>query len=468
MTIEELLKKKEDVEARRTAFANELHELAYKEGDKFSVTDSEKCDELQLQIDQCGRQIGLLDQDLEKANKVRRTETLAAQDKFGAPTLNNALLAFARGGMKGMTAEQKEIWEVGEANFSQYESGMNVDKMDVDDDGIRLVLDTASHRARAPQAATVGDKATAASQGTKVIYTEWGTDVVHALASFGGIRQMCRSFPTARGNDYPYPQMSNETVEGERIGSQGTAAAVKDINSPTQVIFKAFTYSSRQMAISRELIQDAAVDLVQIILEEGYRRIGRITNKEFTNGAQHDGTTPYGLKIASKAGITTASNTAITFNELLTLEHKVEAAYRMGMETPDGRDGGRMARMGQVGFMLHDSMLLQIKQMKDTQGRPLFLPNIRVGAPATIHGFPFAINQNLDAVAASAVPMLFGHFGYFAVRDVTGIDVFRFTDSAFMTKNTIGFLMFIRCDARPLGPLASNLLQTVAKCTLKA
>ena len=361
--------------------------------------------------------------------------------------------------MASVSDEQRDVLGVEEAEIAGSPRDFNIDATNYGG-AIRIPGPSPI------QGAITTTGADANTDASVVVYEEHGTDVIQRLASFGGVRQFARMIDTARGNDYPFPQMSNELQEGERLGSEGTTAADLDIGDLTQVIFKAFTYSSKVMAMSRELLQDSFIDLVSIIIGEGYRRLGRIQEKEFTNGTGTTGLLPYGAKITAKAGITAAATTTIKYDELIQLEHAVEYAYREGMETPDGRGGGLRARMGKIGYMVHDSQLLGMKTMKDNDGRPLWLPGLIHGAPHIFMGYPYVVNQSLDQVAADSVSMLFGNFAYYAVRNVTSVDIFRFTDSAFTRKNLIGWLMFQRCDARPVGALdATSKTEAIVKLT---
>lgn len=439
---DELLKK-------RNALSKENYERVMDDDFGKNSENRDKADQAAEEIETMDLQLKVLNQSIDKVEKRVQAETPLGKTNKVWPHLNAALRDFALNGVRSVSDEHKNAFGIEQIG----EQGNGI-KLDL---GLRNLLTTDGANTGAGTATTAEDK---------VIYEEQTTEVIHGLDAFGGVRQMSAVRATERGNDLPYPQMSNESQEGEIISSEGTKAAKLDIAEAGQVKFTAYTYSSKTMAISRELVQDAFVDLVAIMLQEGYRRIGRITNKHFTAGSGNN--QPKGVKIVASAGVTTASQVAVTYPELLNLEHSVNPAYRLGMETPDGRDGGRTARQGRVGFMLSDSMLRMVKEIRDLDGRPLWLPSIVAGQPSMILGYPYALNYNLDAVAASAVPMLFGNFGYYMIRDVTGIEVFRFTDSAYTEANSIGFLMFVRCDGRSLGPGAASTIDPIKKLTIKA
>lgn len=439
---DELLKK-------RNALAKENHDRVMDEDFGKNSDNKDKADQAMKEIEIMDVQLKSLDQSIGAIEKKVQAETPLNKTNKMWPHLNAALRDFALHGLGAVSDEHKNAFGI--KQIGERGNGIDLDL------GLRNLLTTDGADTGAGAATTSEDK---------VIYEEQTTEVIHSLDAYGGVRQMVAVRATEKGNDLPYPQMSNHTQEGEIISSEGTKAAALDIAEAGQVKFTAYTYSSKSMSISRELVQDAFVDMVAIILQEGYRRIGRITNKHFTAGSGVN--QPKGVKIVASAGITTASKVKVEYPELVNLIHSVNPAYRVGMETPDMRDGGRSSRQGRVGFMISDSMLREIKNVRDLDGRPLWLPSIVAGEPNSILGYPYAMNYNLDAWAASAVPMLFGNFGYYMIRDVTGIEVFRFTDSAYAERNTIGFLMFVRCDGRSLGPGAAATVEPIKKLTVKA
>ena len=103
----------------------------------------------------------------------------------------------------------------------------------------------------------------------------------------------------------------------------------------------------------------------------------------------------------------------------------------------------------------------------DGDNRPLWLPSIREGLPATLHGYPLVVNGHMDAVAAGKIPVLFGNFSYYGIRTVSNVELFRFQDSRTMQKNSVEILAFSRRDGRPMGALTSTLCDAYAKLTIK-
>ena len=96
---------------------------------------------------------------------------------------------------------------------------------------------------------------------------------------------------------------------------------------------------------------------------------------------------PNAATLGYTAGGTTSSGstTTIAYDDLVQLEHSVDPAYR------------KNAR-----YMMGDTALKTIKLLKDGIGRPLWLPGLAVKEPDTINSFPYVVNQDMAAPAASA------------------------------------------------------------------
>jgi HK97 family phage major capsid protein len=64
-----------------------------------------------------------------------------------------------------------------------------------------------------------------------------------------------------------------------------------------------------------------------------------------------------------------------------------------------------------VGFMMHDTSLKVVRKIKDSQGRPIFVPGYEQGSPGRAGdalGRPITINQDIPVMAANAKSILFG------------------------------------------------------------
>lgn len=269
------------------------------------------------------------------------------------------------------------------------------------------------------------------SEGGYTVPRDFAGVLLEKLKAFGGVRSVATVQATESGNAIDWPTVDETANEGELIGENVTATDGDMVFGTTNI--GAYKFSSKVVTVPFELLQDTRVDLEGFIVGALSTRIARITNRLFTTGT---GTgQPQGVVTASAVGKTglTGQTTSIIYDDLVDLEHSVDPAYRI---------------MPGVGWMMHDSSLKVLKKLKDSQGRPLWLPGLAVSEPDTILSYRYTINQNVPVMAANAKSVLFGDFGKYLIRDVMAVSLFRFTDSAFTKLGQVGFLAWSRHDGK--------------------
>jgi HK97 family phage major capsid protein len=248
-----------------------------------------------------------------------------------------------------------------------------------------------------------------------------------SLLAFGGMREVATVLRTAEGNDLPIPTVSDHANVGA-ILAENTQVAEQDITFG-QITLKAYKYSSKLIRVSAELLQDSAIDLESFIGGALGERIARILNTHFTTG--DNSSKPQGIT-ASGAGVTAASATAITYGELVELQHSVDPSYRANAR-----------------FMMHDSTFKAIRKLLDGQNRPIFQPDITAASPGTLLGSPIVINQDCATIAASAKAVFFGDFSKYIIRDVQDFTLLRL-EERYADYHQVGFVGFSRHDGRIL------------------
>lgn len=272
---------------------------------------------------------------------------------------------------------------------------------------------------------------TTPSEGGYVVASEIAKSVADALKALGGMRGVATVLQTSNGQEINFPNSDGTAEEGE-IVAQNAGSNDADIVFGTTPI-PVYKYSSKVVTVPVELLQDAVIDIDTFVESRCTARVGRITNKHFTIGT---GTTqPKGIVVASSAGKvgTTGQTVTVIVDDLIDLEHSVDYAYR---------------ELGSCRWMMHDLTFKVIKKLKDTTGRPIFIPGydgLGGKAPDTILGYPVTINNHMPVMAANAKSILFGDFSYYIIRDVlTATEFQRYTDSAYAKKGQVGFNLWAR------------------------
>ncbi len=270
------------------------------------------------------------------------------------------------------------------------------------------------------------------SEGGFTVATEVARSVVDALKEYGGVRRVATVIQTSMGNPMNFPTSDGTSEIGE-IVAENAAAAEQDVTFGVSSL-PVYKYGSKVVKVPYELLQDSNVDIESFVRSRLVTRIGRITNTHFTTGT---GTSqPRGVQTASPVGVTAANGssqvTAVTYDSLVNLQHSVDPAYREG---------------GSAGWMFADATLREIRKVKDGQSRPIFVPGYETGAPGgapdRLLGYPITINQDMPAMAAGSKSILFGNFAYYTIRDVMGVELFRFDDSPYVSRGQVGFLAWM-------------------------
>ena len=378
---------------QRAAKAKSLNDLVNKK-DWNVATDKPVYDAGLAEIDAIDDQIGRITALNERvANEALNEQVIDASARIGRDTKNAEVSIYAKWLRGGDNAINAEEWQT-----------------------IRNTMSTTTN-----------------SEGGFTVQTNVATQVLDALKLYGGMRPVSTVIQTTGFGDLSFPT-SDGTAEVGEIIAQNTTATSADLVFGVKTL-TAYKYSSKAVAVPFELLQDSNVDIEAFVRNRLVTRLGRITNTHFTTGT---GTAqPTGVVTAATNGFTAANATSqvttFTYASLIEVVHSVDPLYRQGID---------------VGFMMNDSSVKKLRQILDSQGRPIFNPGYEVGspggAPDRLLGYPIYINQDVASMAASAKSVLFGDFSLYTIRDSMAIDMFRFTDSAYTKLGQVGFLAWMR------------------------
>lgn len=126
------------------------------------------------------------------------------------------------------------------------------------------------------------------------------------------------------------------------------------------------------LKVSEELLNDSVFNLETYIATEFARRIGNREEEAFFIG---DGagkpTSVFAAVGGAELGVTAASATAITADELIDLFYSLKSPYRK-----------------KAVFVTNDATVNAIRKLKDNQGQYLWQPSITAGEPDTILNRP--------------------------------------------------------------------------------
>lgn len=266
-------------------------------------------------------------------------------------------------------------------------------------------------------------------KGGYTVPTQMRNAIVEAMKAYGGISSVAQILSTANGQPIEWATSDGTTEEGELLG-ENSAASEEDVTFGTANL-GAKKLSSKIIRVSNELLQDSGVDIEAFLAARIAQRIGRGEAKYLVQGTG-TGTPqqPKGLVASVTGTVASASATAFTWKEMNALKHAIDPAYR----------GGPQSR-----WAFNDATLELIEEMEDGQGRPLWLPSIAGGTPATVLNIPYVVDQAIDSIGAGKKFIFCGDFNRFILRRVTYMTLKRLVER-YAEYDQTAFLAFHRFD----------------------
>lgn len=278
------------------------------------------------------------------------------------------------------------------------------------------------------------------SEGGYLVPDEYERTLIQALNEETAIRQYAKVITTSNGT-HKIPIVASH---GEAAWMEEEDAFQQSDETFGQVNLDAHKVGTL-IKVSEELLNDSAFDLEAYMRSEFARRIGDKEEDAFLNG---NGThKPTGLlheTAGAQVGVTAASSTALTADELIDLFHSLKSPYRK-----------------KAVWIMNDSTMKQIRKLKDGNGVYLWQPGIRDGEVNTILGKPYSTTAFMPEIAAGAKTLLFGDLSYYWIADRQGI-VFKRLNELFAGNGQVGFLAYKRLDGKTVLPEAIKVLKQKA------
>jgi HK97 family phage major capsid protein len=185
--------------------------------------------------------------------------------------------------------------------------------------------------------------------------------------------------------------------------------------------------------VSEELINDSAFDVEGYITNEFARRVGRAEETAFLTGAGANSNQPLGLTAASGGagtGLTAASATAITADEIIDLVFSLREVYRKN-----------------ASYIMADSTVKLLRKLKGGDGQYLWAPGLVAGQPDTLYGHAVHTSMDMPAATAGLKPILFGDYKHYWISDRQGRH-FQRLNELYAANGQVGFRAWQRLDGK--------------------
>jgi len=250
------------------------------------------------------------------------------------------------------------------------------------------------------------------SEGGYTVPDEFEHQLVEALQEENIMRGLVHVITTASG-DRKIPLVTN----------YGNASWIEEEQQipESDVAFGQISLGAHKLAtairISQELLQDSAFDMAAFITHEFQRRAGAAEEEAIISG---DGShKPIGLlhdTLGAQVGVTAASSTAITADELIDLQHSLKSGYRR-----------------KAAFIMNDAAIKALRKLKDGQGQYLWQPSIREGVPDMVLNTRVYMSNYMPLLEAGKKVILYGDYSYYWLADRAGRTLQRLNELYAMT-----------------------------------
>ena len=278
------------------------------------------------------------------------------------------------------------------------------------------------------------------SEGGFLVPDEYETTLVEALEEENIFRKLAHVISTSSG-DRKIPVVASKG-SASWVDEEGTIPDSDDAFS--QVSIGAYKLGTL-IKVSNELLNDNVFNLESYISKEFARRIGAKEEDAFFNG---NGTgKPVGIFNATggaEVGVTAASATVITADEIIDLFYSLKAPYRK-----------------KAVWILNDATIKTIRKLKDNNGNYLWQPALTAGTPDTILGRPVYTSSYVPTIAAGAKTIAFGDFSYYWIADRAGRN-FKKLSELYAANDQTGFVATQRVDGKLILPEAIKVLKMKA------
>lgn len=266
-------------------------------------------------------------------------------------------------------------------------------------------------------------KGTATAGGHTVPTTFYGRLVEHMVEVSGVLAAGPTLLETASGESIEVPtttafSTAALTAEAAAIAESDPAFAKRTLG--------AYKYGAL-IQVSRELIDDTAVDLLGFIARQAGRAAGNALGAALVTGS--GSSQPAGVATQATAGKVGAASTPTT-DDLIDLMYSVISPYR---SSPSCH------------WLFRDSTAAGLRKLKDDNGQYLWQPSVVLGQPDMLLGKPVVTDPNVAATGTDAKSVLFGDFAAYWVRLAGGVRFERSDDFAFNT-DLVTFKVVVRGD----------------------
>ncbi|HAR73066.1 MAG TPA: phage major capsid protein [Flavobacteriaceae bacterium] len=180
--------------------------------------------------------------------------------------------------------------------------------------------------------------------------------------------------------------------------------------------------------VSQQLLTNGDIDLVNFVVQEMSEKIAEWLEGQLLKGTGSSAC--QGITVGCTNTLTAASATAITADELITLQAKVKQAYQKN-----------------ACFIMAPDTFTALRKLKDSNGRYLLQDDITGEFPYRLLGKPVFLSDNMATIEASAKTIIYGDMSGLSVKIARNINI-QVLREKYATQNAIGVVGWLEVDSK--------------------
>lgn len=263
------------------------------------------------------------------------------------------------------------------------------------------------------------------SEGGYLVPQTYANEIVKPLHEMSVLRAAGARVITLPGTkSFELPVLTNSSAA---VLTAEEAAYTQQEPTLAAVTLNPYKYGRISKA-SDELVSDSRFNVLsEVLAPDAVFAFSAAENSAFTVGT--GSSQPQGVVTGSSLGVTAASATAITADEIIDTYHSLSYFYRQNAT-----------------WMMNDSTAQLIRKLKDSDNQYLWQPGLQAGQPDRLLGRPVITNNSMPAATTGLKSIIFGDLRYFVIADFGPMSVKRL-DELYAANGQIGFRWNKRFDS---------------------
>lgn len=270
--------------------------------------------------------------------------------------------------------------------------------------------------------------------GGALVPEDWRAEVLRRVAEINFFRQKARVVTTTRDHvEWPILTGGGEryptTVRVTWVDEVPTSATVAQTNFTVGTVRIPVHTVMARIDVSRNLMEDAGVNILQMLATEFGDAMGVDEQEQFLTGTGSG--RPEGIlgersgaeyTPVDGVGYTPSGNaSALTPDGIIDLAYALDPQYLMT----------------DLCWIGKKETFRTIRKMKDGNGDYLWQRGLERGAPPVVLDYDYYMSQAMPAVGANAYPLIIGNLMGYIIVDRVGMTVERVEDSTTVGQNKV-------------------------------